>query len=31
MKQRLPAYEAAPVDDDAYFDGQIATKTIADL
>ena len=27
----IPAYESAPVDDDAYFDGQIATKTIEDL
>lgn len=30
-KKEVPAYEAAMVDDDAYFDGQIATKTISDL
>jgi len=31
LKKEVPAYEAAEVDDDAYFDGQIATKTISDL
>ena len=30
-KKEVPAYEAAMVGDDAYFDGQIAKKTISDL